>query len=393
MLEEIFGIFEEDGEIFIESDIIEYIMESYDLSEEDGIDVIMESYEEELYSEAEEDWKEKVGKYVGDPRNLKNSGKNLKDNAIAYKNAIEVGNSMRAGGFEGETGMEAHHRKEFTNAGKQFAKDAAIPAAAIGGALVLRKMAKARKRRKLREDYGIFEENGELFIENEMVEFVMESYELSEEDAIDVIMESYEEELMEDEDLLDEEELLDEGIADNVSGRQAALGATALIGGTLAARKLYGQSKANVRNKEKKLRKANEKLQFHKDTRDYMDRIEASRKRGEVEKGEDAGTQNYKTAHSIAKVNKLANRKIYRAQRNSDRAQRDLDKARAKYDRAQARKQERREKIKKGYSDFRQSRRDRKNPPQPQPEPRRRFGYRRPQPEPVPVKKSRFRQR
>ena len=75
MLEEKYGIFEEDGELFIESDVVEYIMESYDLSEEDAIDVIMESYEEELYSEAEEDWKEKVGKYVGDPRNLKNSGK------------------------------------------------------------------------------------------------------------------------------------------------------------------------------------------------------------------------------------------------------------------------------------------------------------------------------
>ena len=59
-----------------------------------------------------------------------------------------------------------------------------------------RKPEKKSRFKRLREDYGIFEEDGELFIDTEMVEAVMESYELTEEEeAIDVIMESYEEEL------------------------------------------------------------------------------------------------------------------------------------------------------------------------------------------------------
>ena len=47
-LREDYGIFEEDGELFIENEMVEAVMESYELTEEEAIDVIMESYEEEL---------------------------------------------------------------------------------------------------------------------------------------------------------------------------------------------------------------------------------------------------------------------------------------------------------------------------------------------------------
>ena len=87
---------------------------------------------------------------------------------------------------------------------------------AVGGYLAYKKHkakkeAEARRNRGLRgklrrlreeeefmleEKYGIFEdENGDLFIESEMVEYVMDEYDLYEEDAIDLIMEAFEEEL------------------------------------------------------------------------------------------------------------------------------------------------------------------------------------------------------
>lgn len=48
--------------------------------------------------------------------------------------------------------------------------------------------------KRLREDYGIYEENGQLFIENEVLDYVMDEFNLYEEDALAIIMEAYEEE-------------------------------------------------------------------------------------------------------------------------------------------------------------------------------------------------------
>ena len=170
-----------------EEDAIDLIMESYEIEEEE---MINEAMEFELYSEGIEDY---------DPRKMKSTGKAL------YGAGKDAYNSYR--GKEGALDRETA-RKNLAAAGKSFGKASAAPAgaAALGAtALLARKAMKkrqmAKKRglfgRRLREDYGIFEENGELFIENEMIEAVMEEYDLYEEDAIDLIMEAYEEELEE----------------------------------------------------------------------------------------------------------------------------------------------------------------------------------------------------
>ena len=240
---------------------------------------------------------------------------------------------------------------------------------------------------ELMESYGIFEEDGELFIESEMLEAVMEEFDLYEEDAIDLIMETYEEELEEISEALDilveeygydEDEAIDmisESYEDDLlsEGKKAVAGAALALGGAAIAHRAYTHSKAPIRRGERKLARAQEKLQFHKDTRAYMDAVEASRRRNDAERGYETGASNLEAAKSIAWANRKTNRKIGAAQAGVNRAERNLAKANARYDRVQQKRQERKEKIKKGYADYLQKRRDRKNPPQPEPQPKRRF--------------------
>ena len=183
--------------MFTEEDLLEAVdilVEEYGIDEDEAINMISEQYEIELYNEGIRD-------YVGDPRNLKNSVNEFKQNVNnipkTYKELEKIKRVPE--NQEKINSIIDKQVNDIKQSGKQVAKDAAIPAAAtvVGGALLLRKAAKARKRRRLREDYGIFEdEYGELFIESEMVEYVMDEFDLYEEDAIEVIMESYEEELL-----------------------------------------------------------------------------------------------------------------------------------------------------------------------------------------------------
>ena len=93
---------------------VDMLMEDYDLSEDEAMELVLEAYEDELYSEGVRD-------YVGDPRNLRNSGRDL------------------------------------AKAGRQFAKDAAIPAAGVGlvgAGLLARRAIKKRqaKRERIRKE-------------------------------------------------------------------------------------------------------------------------------------------------------------------------------------------------------------------------------------------------
>ena len=241
---------------------------------------------------------------------------------------------------------------------------------------------------ELLESYGIFEEDGELFIENEMIEAVMDEFDLYEEDAIDLIMESFEEELTEFSEAIellveeygyDEDEAIDligESYEEDLlsEGKKAVGGAALALGTAALAHRAYTHSKAPIAVGERRLRKAQEKLQFHKDTRAYMEAVEASKRRNGDENGYQAGSNNYEVAKSIARANRSSNRRIAAAQAGVDRAEKGLAKANARYDRVKQNRQNRKEKIKKGYEDYRQKRRDRKNPPQPEPpQPKRRF--------------------
>ena len=222
MLEEAYGIFEEDGELFIENEMVEAVMEEYELSESEAIEAIMEAYEEELAEAGQTmEQKEKISHYYA--------------------------------------GMNPENGSDHSAHNKRKAKVAAGVALAAGGALAARKIAKKRRAKKLREDYGIFEENGELFIENEMVEAVMESYELSEEEAIDAIMESYEEELSEAEGQLElpapdgDEEEGKKGLSRRAKagiGAAAALGTAAAIGGGVKVAKKRAAKKRAAAEEE-----------------------------------------------------------------------------------------------------------------------------------------------
>ena len=200
-LREDYGIYENEyGELFIENSALEAVMDEYDLYEEDAIDLIMESYEieeEEMINEAMEFELYSEGLDDYDPRKMKDTFGQVRKDVQGYRDLKKLGVTP-----------SDQAKQNYKNNAIAAAKSAALPAGALAagaGALAVRKAMKkraARKRRgflgRLREDYGIYEnEYGELFIENEMIDYVMEEYDLYEEDAIDLIMESYEEELEE----------------------------------------------------------------------------------------------------------------------------------------------------------------------------------------------------
>ena len=61
---------------------------------------------------------------------------------------------------------------------------------------------KESKEKKLREEYGVYKEDGELYIENEVIYAITKEYNIYPDEAIDLIMEAYEEELLEDDIIL-----------------------------------------------------------------------------------------------------------------------------------------------------------------------------------------------
>ena len=192
ILEEQYGIFkDENGNLCVEEQLVNELSEIYNLSKNEVVTAIMESYEEDLLAEAGTNMeeKEKISRYYAGMNPDNGTDHSVRNKRIA-KGAAVVGGAgaVAAGGVLAVKAVKKHKAKKEAKSKKGL-------------------RGKLRRLREgeefmLEEKYGIFEdENGELFIENEMVEYIMDEFDLYEEDAIDVIMESYEEEL----DLLDEE--------------------------------------------------------------------------------------------------------------------------------------------------------------------------------------------
>ena len=226
-LEEQYGIFEgTDGNLYVEDFALQIVMEDYQMDQDDAFVTIMEAYEEDLENllEASKRYKKQQNKFQGWKKAADNEVQEYENNKIEKYNNVfgdkqtafsnytaeeERGKKMDADHITNLSNQSAGHKKQQN---KNFGGSALVGAGAVGVGLAATKLYKAHKAKqrknrglrgkirrtikRFREDYGIYEQGGQLFIENEILDYVMDEFDLYEEDALAIIKEAYEEELL-----------------------------------------------------------------------------------------------------------------------------------------------------------------------------------------------------
>ena len=139
-LREDYELFCNDEEELLEA--IDILVEECGFDEDYAIDLIVESYEEDILSE-----------YMGNPMKLKDSARNLATSYVAYDKmkSKKTENQLRGQGYDDELikNTQDAYKGQLKKDATQFAKDAAVPVAGVAAtALLARKAIKKARRRR-----------------------------------------------------------------------------------------------------------------------------------------------------------------------------------------------------------------------------------------------------
>lgn len=191
---------DESGDIMRSYEIIqemEYLLENYDVTVEEAFDIISEGKTDKTSKSFVRDVKEEYARLKREKPEL----------AAAVKGFVYPFIGGTGGFVHGAIKYDRELNKKNGKADpyiilKQTLKGMGYRALAsiitpVGTAAlsVVSQKRKEIKEKKLREKYGVYKENGELLIENEKLYEIMNEYNLYVDEAIDLIMESYNDEL------------------------------------------------------------------------------------------------------------------------------------------------------------------------------------------------------